>query len=69
MCKGSLDILNRTVMVATHPLHGDAEIDDMIHNIDAAARVALENVALDDVEVRKRSAGRSAEVRQRDRSA
>ena len=24
MCKRSLDILNRTVMVATHPLHGDA---------------------------------------------
>ena len=49
----SLDILNRTVMVAMNPAHGDAEIDDMIHNIDAAARVALENASLDDVEVRK----------------
>ncbi|MEQ1954137.1 DegT/DnrJ/EryC1/StrS family aminotransferase [Mesorhizobium yinganensis] len=53
MCKGSLDILNRTVMVATNPLHTDEEIDDIIHNIDAAARVALENAAIDEVELRK----------------
>ncbi len=52
MCKESLDILNRTVMVATHPSHTEAEITDIIHNIDAAARVALENASLDEVELR-----------------
>src|SRR5690606_23991944 len=31
--KRSLDILNRTVMVAMHPRHGEGEIADMIHNI------------------------------------
>ena len=29
MCAGSLDILNRTVMVATNPKHTDEEIDDI----------------------------------------
>jgi hypothetical protein len=48
MCAGSLDILDRTVMVATSPLHGDGEIDDMIHNIGVAARVALGGVPLED---------------------
>jgi dTDP-4-amino-4,6-dideoxygalactose transaminase len=48
----SLDILNRTVMVATHPLHSDAEIEDIIHNIDAAARVALGEAGADEVELR-----------------
>ncbi|MDQ6435523.1 aminotransferase class I/II-fold pyridoxal phosphate-dependent enzyme [Mesorhizobium sp. LHD-90] len=52
MCKASLDILNRTVMVATNPLHGDEVIEDTIHNIDAAARVALEDAALDEVQLR-----------------
>lgn len=52
MCRTSLDILNRTVMVATNPQHGERDIDDMIHNIDQAARVALENVAVDDVVIR-----------------
>jgi len=52
MCKDSLDILNRTVMVATHPLHADGEVEDMIHNIDQAARVALEGLGADDVVVR-----------------
>ena len=41
MCQRSLDILNRTVMVPTHPLHGAQEIADTIHNIGVAARVAL----------------------------
>ena len=40
-------------MIATHPQHGAEEIDDIIHNIDAAARVALEDVSLADVELRK----------------
>ncbi len=63
MCKGSLEILNRTVMVATNPLHTGDEIEAMIHNIDQAARVALENAALDDVELQAPAGGRSAEVR------
>jgi dTDP-4-amino-4,6-dideoxygalactose transaminase len=48
----SLDILNRTVMVATHPLHGEREIQDIIHNIDAAARLALGDARPGEVEVR-----------------
>ena len=50
--KRSLDILNRTVMIATHPLHSEREIADTIHNIDAAARVALEHASLDEVALR-----------------
>jgi dTDP-4-amino-4,6-dideoxygalactose transaminase len=53
MCKDTLDILNRTVMVATNPLHTDEEIEDTIHNIDQAARVALEDLSLDQVDLRK----------------
>ena len=51
--KRSLDILNRTVMIAMHPLHSEAEIDDMIHNIVEAARVALQNVDAASVALRK----------------
>ena len=32
-------------MVPTHPRHTDKEIDDMIHNIGVAARVALGGAA------------------------
>jgi dTDP-4-amino-4,6-dideoxygalactose transaminase len=41
MCARSLDILDRTVMVATNPKHTDADIEDTIHNIGAAARATL----------------------------
>ncbi len=41
MCARSLEILNRTVMVAMHPLHTAQDIDDIVHNIGTAARVAL----------------------------
>jgi hypothetical protein len=41
LCVRSLDILSRTVMVATHPLHGREEINDIIHNIASAARIAF----------------------------
>ena len=42
MCARSLDILNRTVMVADASRSTrQAEIDDIIHNIGVAARVAL----------------------------
>jgi dTDP-4-amino-4,6-dideoxygalactose transaminase len=52
LCRRSLDILNRTVMVATSPLHDAAEIEDIIHNIDAAARVAFGEASADEVELR-----------------
>jgi dTDP-4-amino-4,6-dideoxygalactose transaminase len=48
----SLDILNRTVMIATHPLHGEREVDDIIHNIDAAARIALGDARPGEIELR-----------------
>jgi hypothetical protein len=41
MCAGSLDILNRTVMVPMHPKHSDTEIAAIIHNIGVAARAVL----------------------------
>ena len=53
MCARSLAILNRTVMVPTSPLHGDQEVEDMIHNIGVAARVALGEAALENEELRK----------------
>ncbi len=52
MCAGSLDILNRTVMVATNPRHTDADIDNMIHNIGVAARVVLGGMSMDEAELR-----------------
>ena len=52
MCAGSLDILERTVMVPMDPRHGDGEIDDMIHNIGVAARVALGGAALAEGDLR-----------------
>ena len=44
MCARSLEILDRTVLVATHPLHSQADSDDIIHDIDLAARVALDGL-------------------------
>jgi dTDP-4-amino-4,6-dideoxygalactose transaminase len=52
MCARSLEILNRTVMVPTHPLHDDRDIEDTIHNIGAAARVAFAGLAAEDAELR-----------------
>ena len=63
MCAGSLDILNRTVMVATNPRHADAEIDDMIHNIGVAARVVLGGMTMEEAELREVEARRRAEIR------
>ena len=61
--------------LARHPRpHGDGRdqpraqrrrIDDIIHNIGVAARVALGGAALDEAELRERRAGRRAEVRHR----
>jgi dTDP-4-amino-4,6-dideoxygalactose transaminase len=53
MCSASLEILNRTIMVATHPQHGDQQIQDMIHNIAVAARVALGGQPLDGMALRR----------------
>ncbi len=52
MCARSLDVLNRTVMVPTDPRHGVGEIEDIVHNIDAAARVALAGLNEEHAEVR-----------------
>jgi hypothetical protein len=52
MCRRSLDILNRTVMVPTHPLHTAQEIADTIHNIEVAARVALGGMSREDADLR-----------------
>ena len=52
MCQRSLDILNRTVMVPTHPLHGAQEIADTVHNIEIAARVALGGMARAEADLR-----------------
>jgi dTDP-4-amino-4,6-dideoxygalactose transaminase len=52
MCTRSLEILNRTVLVPTHPLHGPSEIDDIVHNINMAAHVALGGLSRDDANFR-----------------
>jgi dTDP-4-amino-4,6-dideoxygalactose transaminase len=52
MCKGSLEILNRTVMVPTNPDHTDQQINDMIHNIGVATRVALAGMSHAEADLR-----------------
>jgi dTDP-4-amino-4,6-dideoxygalactose transaminase len=52
MCRRSLDILNRTVMVPTHPLHTAQEISDTIHNIEVATRVTLGGMSRDEADLR-----------------
>jgi len=52
MCARSLEILGRTVLVATHPLHTADDIKDIVHNIDAATHVALAGLSPDEAEVR-----------------
>jgi hypothetical protein len=56
MCARSLQILNRTVLVPTHPLHTAQEIEDIIHNINAATHVALGHVKSAEVDVRRAGA-------------
>jgi dTDP-4-amino-4,6-dideoxygalactose transaminase len=53
MCAPSLAILDRTVMVPTHPLHSDREIENVVHNIGVAARVALAGAPLDEAEFKR----------------
>jgi hypothetical protein len=51
-CARSLEILNRTVMVATHPRHSETDIEDIIHNIGAATRVVFADLSVADAEFR-----------------
>jgi len=53
MCARSLEILNRTILVPTHPDHAETEIADIIHNLGAAARVALAAAPLENTEFRQ----------------
>jgi dTDP-4-amino-4,6-dideoxygalactose transaminase len=53
MCAKSLEILDRTIMVPTHPDHTPAEIADIIHNIGVAARAALAGTPIDGADLRK----------------
>lgn len=71
MCARSLDILNRTVMVATHPAHQPQEIDDIVHNIAVAARAVLGGMTFDDAEVREVPAvdAQKFDIVSRDRAA
>ncbi|MEO8669308.1 MAG: DegT/DnrJ/EryC1/StrS family aminotransferase [Bauldia sp.] len=52
MCQRSLDILNRTVMVATHPNHSPQDIEDIIHNIGGATRIVLGELPLEEAGLR-----------------
>jgi dTDP-4-amino-4,6-dideoxygalactose transaminase len=53
MCAQSLEIANRTVMIATNPEHSDAEIDNIIHNVGVAARVVLGGMSLAEADLRQ----------------
>lgn len=52
MCQASLDILDRTVMVATDPRHSEDAIRDIIHNIEVGAQVALGGLSRATAQVR-----------------
>ena len=53
MCARSLEILNRTVMVPTHPEHSAQDTNDIIHNIGVAARVALAGMSPAEADLRR----------------
>ncbi len=52
MCARSLEILNRTVMVATHPQHSRQDTDDIIHNIGSAARIVFAGLSEEEAGLR-----------------
>jgi dTDP-4-amino-4,6-dideoxygalactose transaminase len=52
MCIKSLEILNRTIMVPTHPNHDQEEIEAIIHNIGVAARVALGDLSPEEASIK-----------------
>jgi hypothetical protein len=39
-------------MVPMHPLHGERDIEDIIHNIGVAARVALAGMPVSEADIR-----------------
>ena len=51
MCAGSLEILNRTVMVATDPRHTQEEISRTIQNIEAAAKATFGKVGDEEITI------------------
>lgn len=51
MCIRSLQILNRTVMIATHPLHSEQDVADIVHNISKAARVVFAGLPPDGADI------------------
>jgi dTDP-4-amino-4,6-dideoxygalactose transaminase len=53
MCARSLEILNRTILVPTHPDHSPEDVANVIHNLGAAARVALGSTPAAEAEFRK----------------
>lgn len=52
MCAASLEILNRTVMVPTHPKHSESDVADIIHNIGVAARTVLDGQPLGEADLK-----------------
>jgi dTDP-4-amino-4,6-dideoxygalactose transaminase len=52
MCARSLEILNRTILVPTHPLHTKENVENIVHNIKAATRVALGGVPSEGANIR-----------------
>ncbi len=52
MCTKSLQILNRTVMVGTHPLHTEQDVADIVHNIGEAARVVFAGLPRHEADIR-----------------
>lgn len=52
MCIRSLQILNRTVMIATHPLHTEQDVADIVYNIGEAARVVFAGLPRQEADIR-----------------
>ena len=52
MCLGSLDILNRTILIPMNPEHTDQEIENIIHNLKAAAAVAHGQASFEEANIR-----------------
>ena len=52
MCTRSLQTLNRTVMIATHPLHSEQDVADIVHNIGEAARVVFAGLPRHEADIR-----------------
>jgi dTDP-4-amino-4,6-dideoxygalactose transaminase len=52
MCLGSLDILNRTILIPMNPEHTEQEIENIIHNLKAAAAVAHGQASFEEANIR-----------------